>query len=58
MQHHQEMLRRRLFVIGIPKQLISPLLKEWVKWEIHSGVEWTIKRLKSLKVDLIRMKTG
>jgi len=58
MQHHQEMLRRRLFVIGIPKQLISPLLKEWVKWETHSGVEWTIKRLKGLKVDLIRMKTG
>lgn len=57
-QHHQEMLRQRLYVIGVPKQLISPLLKEWVKWEIHSGVEWTIKRLKSLKVDLIRLETG
>lgn len=56
MQHHQEMLKQRLFVIGVPHYIISPLVSEMVKWETHSGVEWTIKRLKSLKVDLIRMK--
>lgn len=54
MQRNQEMLRQRLLVIGVPHLLINPLVREWVKWETHSGVEWTIKRLKSLKVDLIR----
>lgn len=58
MQHHQEKLRLRLFIIGVPKALISPLVSEWVKWESHSGVEWTIKRLKGLKIDLIRLSTG
>jgi len=58
LQHHQEALKLRLLVIGIPKSLVSPLIGEFVKWEIHSGVEWTIKRLKGLKVDLIRMRSG
>lgn len=58
MQHHQDGLERRLFVIGIPRYTIKPLIAEMVKWEENSGVEWTIKRLKSLKVDLIRRQSG
>jgi len=58
MQHHQEMLKRRFLVIGIPKVWWTPLIREMTKWEIHSGVEWTIKRLKGLKVDLIRMRNN
>jgi hypothetical protein len=58
MQHHEEGLRLRLLVIGIPKPLIAPMVTEFKKWEIHSGVEWTIKRLKGLKVDLIRLRSG
>lgn len=54
MQHHQDGLSRRLFVIGIPSYTIKPFLAEMVKWENCNGVEWTTKRLKSLKVDLIR----
>jgi hypothetical protein len=57
-KHHQEKLTKRLFVIGVPKPLISPLVREMTKWEIHSGAEWTIKRLKSLKIDLIRMRSN
>jgi len=58
LQHHQDGLFRRLSVIGIPKYIISPLIGDMVKWESCSGVEWTIKRLKSLKIDLIRHKAG
>jgi len=57
-QQHQDGLVRRLFVIGIPSPFINRFVSELVKWENHSGVEWTIKRLKSLKVDLIRRKSG
>jgi len=58
MQQHQDGLTRRLCVIGIPRQTIKPFIDLMVKWENCSGVEWTIKRLKSLKIDLIRYKTG
>lgn len=58
MQHHQDGLSRRLSVIGIPRQTIKPFIGLMVKWESCSGVEWTIKRLKGLKVDLIRRRTG
>lgn len=57
-QHNQEGVTRRLSVIGIPRYTIKPFVAELVKWESCSGVEWTIKRLKSLKVDLIRSRTG
>jgi hypothetical protein len=58
MQHHQDAIERRLYVIGIPRYTIKPFIALMVKWENGSGVEWTIKRLKSLKVDLIRFRTG
>jgi hypothetical protein len=58
MQQHQDGLRRRLLVIGIPKYAINPFVDLLCKWENCSGVEWTIKRLKSLKVDLIRRRSG
>jgi len=57
MQQRQEGILLRLTTIGIPKQLIHPFLDELVKWETHSGADWTIKRLKSLKVDLIRRRS-
>lgn len=58
MQHHQDGLMRRLSVIGIPTYTIKPFVGMLVKWENCSGVEWTIKRLKSLKIDLFRSKAG
>jgi len=58
MQHHEDGLVRRLSAIGIPKYTINPLIELMVRWEKCSGVEWTIKRLKSLKVELIHRRTG
>jgi len=57
-QQHQDGLTRRLFVIGIPTYTIKPFIELLCKWERCSGVEWTISRLKGLKVDLIRINTG
>lgn len=54
LQHNQGSMYKRLVAIGIPHIYITPFIQEVVKWETCSGVEWTIKRLKSLKVDIIR----
>jgi hypothetical protein len=58
MQQHEDGLTRRLSAIGIPKYTIKPFIDLMVKWERCSGVEWTIKRLKSLKVALIQRRAG
>lgn len=58
MQQHQGGVVRRLTVIGVPKPFIQPFVELMVKWEKCSGVEWTTKRLKSLKVDLFRDSVG
>jgi len=49
-------LRDRLRVIDIPLDLQRGFASLVLKWYRASGVEWTIKRLKSLKVDLYRRK--
>jgi len=54
----QERMRYRLIVLGVPRYMISPLLREISTWITHNGQEWTISRLKSLKVDLFRMRSG
>lgn len=49
---------RRLHVLGVPAvyhKQFAVLIDRWVRC---SGVEWTVKRLKSLKVDLFREKSG
>jgi len=51
-------LRNRLWVIGIPLHFRDELVHLVLKWVQCSGVEWTIKRLKSLKVDLYRRRAG
>jgi len=48
----------RLIVIGIPHDTIKPFINLVDKWVKCSGVEWTVKRLKSLKVDFIRLRAG
>jgi len=50
-------LRRRMEVIDVPLHLQRELTNLVLKWVSSSGVEWTIKRLKSLKVDLYRRKS-
>jgi len=56
-QHQVGGLRHRLYGIGFPTLLSSGLTTEVSKWVQNSGLEWTIKRLKSLKVDLLRRKS-
>jgi hypothetical protein len=54
----EEKLRYRLIVLGIPRCYIEPYLALVNSWRDHNGEEWTILRLKSLKVDLFRRKAG
>jgi len=53
-----EGMAHRLSVIGVPHHIISGLPELILRWVRCSGVEWTISRLKSLKVDIIRIKCG
>lgn len=53
-----EGITHRLAVIAIPIDTIRPLAGLIVKWTECSGIDWTIKRLKGLKVDLLRAKDG
>jgi hypothetical protein len=48
----------RLAVIGVPKEISIPFVREIEKWIECSGVEWTITRLKSILTDLIRKRAG
>jgi len=50
-------IRHRLYAIGLPNSLSSVFTKELEKWVMCSGIEWTIGRLKALKVDLFRRKS-
>lgn len=51
-------LRLRLKVIGIPTYSINPFVELIDKWVHCSGEEWTISRLKHLKIFLIHQYTG
>ena len=51
-------LQERCHCYGIPLSMAQLLAKEISKWEDNSGPEWTVKRLKSLKQDLIRIRIG
>lgn len=56
--HIERGIALRLWVIGIPSQWHSDFVSEVTRWLRCSGVEWTVKRLKGLKVDLFRRKAG
>jgi len=48
----------RLYVFGVPTVWHKPFAATVERWVRCSGVEWTVKRLKSLKVDLYRDRSG
>lgn len=48
----------RLDVFGVPTVWHKPFAVIVERWVRCSGVEWTVKRLKSLKVDLYRDRSG
>jgi len=53
-----EGLTHRLSVIGMPVHITKGLADSVCKWVQCSGAEWTIKRLKTLKVDILRLQEG
>jgi len=61
MSNHSQLergARHRLVAIGIPHQTINPFVDLVFKWVANNGPEWTVSRLKLLKVDFIRRKAG
>nr|QDH91347.1 MAG: RNA-dependent RNA polymerase [Mitovirus sp.] len=48
----------RLRAVGLHPTVVTQLVQQIQKWETHHGAEWTVKRLKSLKVDFVRMLAG
>jgi len=54
----QETIQHRLAVFGVPKYTMKPFASLVCKWVKCSGVEWTVKRLKSIKTDLYRKSSG
>lgn len=51
-------LTLRLLVVGVPKHTINPFAGLMVRWVTCSGEEWTVRRLKSLKMLLIHLRSG
>jgi hypothetical protein len=51
-------LQGNFSALGLPFFISKPLSLEIEKWLINSGPRWTVERLKSLKLDLIRQKAG
>lgn len=49
---------QRLHVFGVPPVWHGRFASMVDRWVHCSGVEWTVKRLKSLKVDLYRARSG
>lgn len=51
-------LIRRLHALGVSKALAKQLVLQFQEWRVKSKDEWTVDRLKALKVDLIRYMGG
>jgi hypothetical protein len=45
-------------VFGIPHEISYPFLRDVRFWVDNSSEEWTVSRLKSIKLDFIRLKAG
>jgi len=56
--HEEGEIIYRYKVLNVPSHFSVPLARTIIRWKNKSGLEWSIQRLKSLKVDLIRRKSG
>jgi hypothetical protein len=45
-------------IFKIPRILSVPFSRDVERWIKCSGIEWTVKRLKDMKLDLVRLKAG
>jgi len=42
----------------IPTEISKPFIRKVLLWSRCSGDEWTVSRLKDIKLDIIRLKAG
>lgn len=54
----QQGLTQRAGALSIPKKISSPFRKLIGKWYASSGEEWTVDRIKAIKLDIIHEKAG
>lgn len=54
----QQDIYQRSSALGIPRSISTPFKKLIWLWISNSGVEWTVDRLKAIKLDLIHKKAG
>lgn len=43
---------------GIPRHVSKPFIIDMINWSEKSGQEWTVSRIKAIKLDFIRIKAG
>lgn len=58
LQSLQSSVTFRLEVVGLPPVFSIPFARLVSRWSVCSGEEWTIQRIKSLKVDLLRVQSN
>jgi hypothetical protein len=46
------------FAFRVPKEIAKPFIAKVLLWEKCSGQEWTVSRIKDIKLDFIRIKAG
>jgi len=54
----QKGLIQRSKALAIPCKIASPFRRDVLKWQSNSGEEWTVDRLKAIKLDILRKKAG
>jgi len=54
----QRKMSLRLQTIGLPNPMISAFLQKVDMWVRCSGLDWTVSKLKDLKTDLVRLRSG
>lgn len=45
-------------LVGVPPEISEPVISLFLQWCDASGIEWSIQRMKSVKVDFLRRKGG
>jgi hypothetical protein len=53
-----KMRSQYISLLGLPKEVTTPIMSTIDRWHIACGPEWTCARLKSIKTDFIRSCAG
>jgi len=54
----QSGLRQRSVALAIPRSISTAFIKLFMRWYTCSGEQWTIDRIKAIKLDILRGKAG